>query len=178
VKDILAVQEDLAKGVAQEIALRLTSQLKGGSARPGPVNREAFDAYMQGYYFFQHNTKEAADVAARYYERATELDPTYALAWVGLSRVGNWQSNIGSIPGEKGQRLTREAVERALALNSDLVAVFLYSLANYALGQKKEADAALRELVTKYHAGAAFQIAEVYAFRNQSDEAFECLNSL
>jgi hypothetical protein len=36
-----------------------------------------------------------------------------------------------------------------------------------------EFDAALSELIAKYHAGFADQIAEVYAFRNQSDEAFE-----
>ena len=46
----------------------------------------------------------------------------------------------------------------------------------YALGRKKESDAALSELVAKYHAGGALQIAEVYAFRNQSDEAFEWLD--
>ena len=48
-------------------------------------------------------------------------------------------------------------------------------MAYYALGRKKESDAALSELVTKYHAGGAYQIALVYAFRNQSDEAFEWL---
>jgi hypothetical protein len=34
----------------------------------------------------------------------------------------------------------------------------------------------LRELIAKYHASDAYQIAEVYAFRNQSDEAFEWLD--
>jgi len=59
-------------------------------------------------------------MAAKYFERATQLDPSYALAWVGLSRVRNWQANIGLIPAEKGHRLAREAVERALALNPNL----------------------------------------------------------
>jgi hypothetical protein len=48
-------------------------------------------------------------------------------------------------------------------------------MAYYALGRKKESDAALSESITKYHAGGAYQIAQVYAFRNQSDEAFEWL---
>jgi len=33
----------------------------------------------------------------------------------------------------------------------------------------------LRELIAKYHADSAYEIAQVYAFRNQSDEAFEWL---
>jgi hypothetical protein len=53
---------------------------------------------------------------------------------------------------------------------------YLYPIAYYALGQKKELDAALSELVAKHHASGAYQIAEVYAFRNQSDEAFEWLD--
>ncbi len=38
-----------------------------------------------------------------------------------------------------------------------------------------ESDAALSELIAKYHEGGAYQIAEAYAFRNQSDETFEWL---
>src|SRR5258705_10316352 len=119
-KDILNVQEDVAKAVAREIRLRLSSQQQADVARSRPVNPEAFDAYLQGYYFFQRNTDKDTEMAARYYERATQLDPSYALAWVGLSRVRNWQVNIGLIPAKKGQRLAREAVGRALALNSNL----------------------------------------------------------
>jgi tetratricopeptide (TPR) repeat protein len=35
---------------------------------------------MQGYYFFERNTNKDANMAAQYYERATQLDPSYALA--------------------------------------------------------------------------------------------------
>jgi len=58
----------------------------------------------------------------------------------------------------------------------DPVRAFLYPIAYYALGREKESDAALSELIAKYHADSAYQIAEVYAFRNQSDEAFEWLD--
>jgi TolB-like protein/DNA-binding winged helix-turn-helix (wHTH) protein len=309
-RDILNVQEDVAKAVAREIRLRLSSQQQASLARSRPVNPDAFDAYLQGYYFFQRNTDKDTEMAARYYERATQLDPSYALAWVGLSRVRNWQANIGLIPAKKGQRLAREAVERALALNSnlpeahaqmgrikqqvdldwagadasiqraialepgdpdigrlaagsaeilgrfdealalahraidldplnadswvslgeieffmgeldqaagdckkalelspdawlghsllsdiyiihgrpqdalseielvrsDLIRALLYPMAYHALGREKESDAALKELIAKYHEGGAYQIAQVYAFRNQSDEAFEWLD--
>jgi len=52
----------------------------------------------------------------------------------------------------------------------------LYAIVYYALGRKKESDAALKELIAKYHASEAYGIASVYAFRNQSDEAFEWLD--
>jgi TolB-like protein/DNA-binding winged helix-turn-helix (wHTH) protein/Flp pilus assembly protein TadD len=119
-KDILSVEENVAKGVAQEIGIRLTSQQQATLAQSHLVNPEAFDAYMRGYYFFQRNTDKDTDMAAKYFERATQLDPSYALAWAWLSRVRYWQLNIGLIPAEEGHRLAREAVERALALNPNL----------------------------------------------------------
>ena len=310
-KDVLNVEDEVAKAVAHEIRVLLTSKQQAELAQSHPVNPEAFDAYLQGYYFFERDTNKDTDMAAKYYERATQLDPSYALAWVGLSRVRNWQVNIGVIPAEEGHRLAREAVQRALALNPNLAEAHtqmgrikqqvdfdwagadasiqravaldpgnpevvrmaagsaaamlgrfddalplnrravdldplnadsweslaeteffmgqldqaaahckkalelnpdvlaanmvlsqiyvmqgrphdalpeielmrsdpyragLYSIAYYALGRKKESDAALSELITKYHAGGAYQIAEVYAFRNQPEQAFEWLD--
>src|SRR4029077_17375401 len=122
VKDILNVEDDVAKAVARQIQLRLTSQQQAELARSRPVNPEAFDAYLQGYYYFERDTDKDTDMAAKYYERATQLDPSYALAWVGLSRVRNWQANSGLAPVQEGHRLAREAIERALALNPNLAA--------------------------------------------------------
>ena len=122
VKDILAVEEDVAKAVAQEIQLRLTSQQQAELARPHQVNPEAFDAYLQGYYYFLGNTDKDANMATKYFERATQLDPSYALAWAGLSRARSLQAVTGLIPAEEGHRLARQAVERALALNPNLAA--------------------------------------------------------
>jgi TolB-like protein len=120
-KDILNVEDEVAKAVAREIQLRLTSHQQAELARPQTVNPQAFDAYLQAYYHFvQGRSDKDTDIAAKYYERATQLDPSFALAWVGLSDARNWQADEGLIPMEEGRRLAREAVERALALNPNL----------------------------------------------------------
>jgi len=46
----------------------------------------------------------------------------------------------------------------------------------YALGREKQSDSALRELIAKYNASNAFEIATVYAFPSQTDQAFDCLD--
>jgi len=49
------------------------------------------------------STKDT-DMAAKYFERTTQLNPSYALTWVGLSRVSDWQVNVGLVPAEEGHR--------------------------------------------------------------------------
>jgi TolB-like protein len=309
-KDILNIEDDVAKALAHEIRVRLTSQQPAETAQSHSPNPEAFDAYLHGYYFFERNTDKDTDMAAKYFERATQLDPSYALAWVWLSRTRNWQVNVELIPAVEGHRLAREAVERALTLNPKLpeahvqmsriqhqadfdwagadasaqralalepgnpenlksaassAAILgrldeaiqlsrravdldplngssweslgeneffmgqldqaaadskkarelnpdvwpgpiqlseiylmqgrpqdalaeieriayeplrgcLHSIAYYALGRKRESDVTLSDFIAKYHTGYAYGIARVYAFRNQSDEAFEWLD--
>src|SRR4029077_12866150 len=117
VKDILSIEDDVARTLTREIRVRLTLQQQAELAPSHAPSPEAFDAYLHGYYFFERNTNKDTDMAAKYFERATQLDPSYALAWVWLSRTRNWQANAGLIPAEEADRLAREAVERALALN-------------------------------------------------------------
>lgn len=54
--------------------------------------------------------------------------------------------------------------------------LYLHALAYYGLGQKKESNAALRELIANYQTIDQYLIASAYAFRNQPDEAFEWLD--
>jgi tetratricopeptide (TPR) repeat protein len=50
------------------------------------------------------------------------------------------------------------------------------ALAYHALGREQASGAALADLITKYHAYVAYQIAEVYAYRGESDKSFEWLD--
>ena len=56
--------------------MRLTSKQQAELVQSRPVNPEAFDAYMQAYYFFEffeRNTSKDSDMAAKYYERRPNL---------------------------------------------------------------------------------------------------------
>src|SRR5690348_5230923 len=71
-KDILKVEDDVAKAVVRETQLHLSSQQKAELAQSRPVKPEAFEAYLQGYYFFERDTDKDTEMAAKYYERATQ----------------------------------------------------------------------------------------------------------
>jgi TolB-like protein/DNA-binding winged helix-turn-helix (wHTH) protein/cytochrome c-type biogenesis protein CcmH/NrfG len=121
-QDILTVQDQVAKAVAEVIQVRLATPQQAPMSQPHRVNPEAFDTYLQGYYFFEHSaTDKDTEMARKYFERAIQIDPDFALAWVGLSRVRNWEAGEeGLFPTGDGQRLAHEAAQRALALDPNL----------------------------------------------------------
>src|SRR5258706_2578786 len=86
-RDILSLEDDVAKAVAREIQIRLSPQQQADLKRLRLVNAEAFDAYMEGRFFLDRDSAGDLNSAASYFEQAIQLDSSYALAWVGLSRA-------------------------------------------------------------------------------------------
>jgi TolB-like protein/Tfp pilus assembly protein PilF len=118
-KDVFAVQDDIARSVAGSLKVALL----GGTTAAGstqPKNSQAYNAYLQGRYFVERRDREDVEKALGYFEKAIQLDPSYAPAWTGLAGVRINQANGAYLPVEEGYRKAREATERALALDPNL----------------------------------------------------------
>jgi len=138
------------------------------------------------------------DESMRLVRKAAELDPLssetqYLLGWSAVT-AGNLEEAEAAFRKQRELRpedwnvavdlglvaLARSQPQAALeeiGQGSDpSYRRFGLALAYHALGRKKEADAALAELIEKDHAGMAWQIAEVYAFRGDANKAFEWLH--
>lgn len=307
--DVFAVQDEIARAITGELKVRLLSA-DGEIVPQRATNPAAYNAYLQGRYYYERRTANDIDLAYQYFQQAVRLDPNYArgwsaLAWAGIARteggpsfaegyrdarsaaqralqldpglaeahaaVGriersfdwDWaganaafqkalalepqnsvvllgasslQASLGNF--EEAIALNRRAVEidplsvtahlsmgmhayygghpelaidafqKALAISPNAPAahyllglVYLATsrsqqalaeferdpvgsertvgeaLAYYALGRKPEADAALHQLLTDYRSQAAFQIAEVYAYRDEPDSAMHWLEA-
>jgi tetratricopeptide (TPR) repeat protein len=155
---------------------------------PDIVRSAAYSAAMLGRF-------EEALLLAR---QAIDLDPLNADSWecLGETEFFMGQLDKAAADGERGLELSPDAWPGPILLSQIYVRqgrpqaalpeielirsgpwrTFLYPMAYYALGRKKESDTALSELIVQYHEGGAYQIAQVYAFRNQFDEAFEWLD--
>jgi eukaryotic-like serine/threonine-protein kinase len=116
--DIFAVQEEIAQSVAGSLRVKLL-----GEKLPSPraTNVEAYNAYLQGKYFYTRPTKENLDKAITYYDQAVRLDPSYAPAWAALSKAHSIQAGAYSpVQLQQEYNRAREAAERALALDPSL----------------------------------------------------------
>jgi len=116
--------------------------------------------YTLGNHAYRAGRLEEAVAALK---KALELDPERPVAHTSLGRVYLAQAHA------------QEALAEMDRETDPAWHLFGRALAYHALGRNKESDAALAELIAKYQAVKAFQIADVYAFRGEVDRAFEWL---
>jgi tetratricopeptide (TPR) repeat protein len=84
-KDVLALQSEVARAIAEKIRVRLTPEEATHLAASRPVDPEAYEAYLQGRYYWYRRTSADVLKARDYFEKAIAKDPEYALAYVGLA---------------------------------------------------------------------------------------------
>jgi serine/threonine protein kinase/Flp pilus assembly protein TadD len=82
--DILGVESEIAKGVAESLRAKLSAPEEQALAVKPTNNSEAYDAYLRGLAF---EARLLTRDAIGFYERAVRLDPKFALAWASLSRL-------------------------------------------------------------------------------------------
>lgn len=117
IENIFAVQDEITSAVAD--ALRATLQ---GEQTPKlkETNPEAYNAYLQGRYFYDRRSKEDLEKAIGYFEQALRIDPNFARAWVGLSDTHSRQADRGYIPVNESYANARQEADKALELDSTL----------------------------------------------------------
>jgi TolB-like protein len=117
-KDIFAVQQEIARAVAESLKVTLLGSNEK-SAQMASSNVEAHNAYLQAHFHFQRRNVEDYRKAITYFDQAIQLDPNYALAYAERSEV--W-TMIGDLTGErataypKARSDAEKAVEIAPAL--------------------------------------------------------------
>ena len=117
--DIFAVQEDIARSVAEATKVTLLGR-DLQIATPRGDNTEVYNLYLQGRYFTDRHRRENLEKAVSYYEQALTLDPGYARAWAGLGRVYIIQTDRGYDTRHETLRKGRQAVEKAVELDPNL----------------------------------------------------------
>jgi TolB-like protein/DNA-binding winged helix-turn-helix (wHTH) protein len=111
--DIFAIQEDIAKSVAD--ALQVTFGVGEIGRRPGMTrNVEAYDAYMMGSALAGRTAADSLRQSIDHLVRATQIDPTFARAWTELSvayRVGD--AYVRDAPRKEWSLKATRALEQA-----------------------------------------------------------------
>jgi TolB-like protein/DNA-binding winged helix-turn-helix (wHTH) protein/Tfp pilus assembly protein PilF len=120
--DSLALQNQLARAIAEKIKVEITPQEKARLRQANAVNPDAYKAYLKGRYFWNKRTSDGLKAALTYFNEAIEKDPTYAKAFSGLADtyalLGDWE--YGVMTPEEAMPKAKAAARRALELDDGL----------------------------------------------------------
>jgi len=83
--DVVAMQTDIARAIAGKIQVQFASPAAASRARPRPVNRDAYLAYLQGRYHWNKRSREMLLQSIEDFQQAIRLDPAYPQAYAGLA---------------------------------------------------------------------------------------------
>jgi TolB-like protein/DNA-binding winged helix-turn-helix (wHTH) protein/Flp pilus assembly protein TadD len=84
-KDILALQDSVARTIASQIRITLTTEQQTRFANARSVDPEAYEAYLKGRYYWNKRTADGMQKASTYFQQAIDRDPTYGAAYSGLA---------------------------------------------------------------------------------------------
>lgn len=127
IKDIFAVQDEIARSTAEALQPKLLGSK--GQAVPSPVrsaNPEAYQAYLQANYFtVRGQNKENLGKALDYSDAAIKLDDKYAPAWALRASVLNEMAEVGLANVREGFREARGDAERAITLDPSSASAYM-----------------------------------------------------
>jgi adenylate cyclase len=118
-KDILAMQSDVARRVVQALQVQLGVDEERALAKKATVDPEAHRLYLLGRYHFAKFTRAGWTSAIESYEQALRIDPAYALAYCGLADTYGWAGGQ-LMPGKEAWAREMELAQKALALDPNL----------------------------------------------------------
>jgi TolB-like protein/Tfp pilus assembly protein PilF len=176
-KDVFAVQSDIATAVAGALKITLLGQTIEATDKPPSGNLDAYDALLQGRKYAERRNRADYFKAVDYYQQAIKLDPDYAVAYARLAIAQQWFNDW--IAGAD-ERRTASAQARANALKAIELAP-QSALALGALGINQawsdfdypSAQASLKKAVAldPSNAETLYQLADVTACLGRLDEA-------
>jgi eukaryotic-like serine/threonine-protein kinase len=115
----LRLQSDVARRVAQSLALKLLPPETGRLAGAPEVNPEAYDAYLKSEAVRARGGtgRQDLDIIERFLNSAIQKDPSFGKAWTGLAHVWMYRNQLGYAPPQEAVRRQREALLKAISLD-------------------------------------------------------------
>lgn len=170
--DIFGIQDSVSRGVAGELALRLSPSAQRALVHRTTQDLEAYNEYLLGRHFQWQLTVAALETAIGHYERAIARDSTYADAWQGLVEASVLRDQWG--PGRRGPPVAT-LIDRVLALDSTNGAAHAFRAEQLALQWDFPGAERAYRLALRYNPGIAESYVLYAQFLNQTGRHAEAL---
>jgi tetratricopeptide (TPR) repeat protein len=88
-QDIFAIQEDISQAIVKSLRVILSEGEKLVMGRVRTIDVNAYDYYLRGRKFFHQHRRKSLEYAVQMFEKAIEIDPSYALAYAGIASASS-----------------------------------------------------------------------------------------
>ena len=117
-KDIFAIQDEIARAIGDELKVRVLGEGEAGRSVSGTRDLEAHDLYLRGLSLWQGRTSESLMAAKDAFERAIAKDPEFVEGWAGLAMTYRVMPDYtANIELRQAHTLAVDAAARTLALD-------------------------------------------------------------
>jgi TolB-like protein/Flp pilus assembly protein TadD len=119
-KDIFAVQAEIAKAVATSLELRLLGTEDDSAKNVATKSVDAHNAYLQGHFYFERGNLRDYRKSVDFFDQVTQIDPDYALAYAERSEAWAWIGDLSSEKQKEAWAAAANDAEKAVAINPNL----------------------------------------------------------
>lgn len=146
--DIFAIQSEVAARIAGSMQATLTATEKAGLAAVPTQSLEAWETYQIGMQRMATRNVAATAEAERFFRKAIDLDPAFALAYTGLASSLLNQAQYGGLPYGATLAKADAEVEKALRLDPALAEAWgLSAFIAGERGQRAQAESRYRRAI-------------------------------
>ncbi len=175
--NLFAAQDALCERIANALTLGMTDEVRRRISRKYTGDAEAYQFYLRGRHFWEKRTPDGYRKAIECFERATERDPNYALAYSGLADCYNLLACYSLMPPGEAWPRALAAAERAVAID-DRLAEAHSSLAMVRMGYEWNWKVAWEECrraleIDPDYATARNYLTEWYTAQGRCEDAVE-----
>jgi len=118
--DLVSLQSEIARDVSTHLKAKLSGAEETKVTKSATSDAEAYQAYLKGRYYWNRRTAENLKKAIEQFNVATDRDPNYALAFVGLADCYAILSDYAGAPTSETLPQAKAYAERALAIDGQL----------------------------------------------------------
>jgi TolB-like protein/DNA-binding winged helix-turn-helix (wHTH) protein len=119
-RSVLALQDEVARTIAQRIEINLTPQDQVGLAHLRSVDPQAHEDYLKGRYYVNQRTTDTLNKSIGYFRQAIARDPSYALPYCGLADAYALLGFRGGVPSREALSQAKAAALKAIELDDTL----------------------------------------------------------
>jgi adenylate cyclase len=119
-EDIFTIQDEISLAIVKELRIKLVGEEKAALLKRHTEKKEAYSAYLKGLYFWNRRSEVGFEKALTFYRQAIEIDPLYALPYIGIADTYNISGHFCFLPPKDAFAKAHAAASKALEIDETI----------------------------------------------------------